>query len=340
MCRGVTGGGRQSPLLVLRLLRAGPPGLPEPQHLCGGARCDLSAAPAPSALSAGSGTGAQMAAAANLPAPPSPRPPPRPARPRAPPPRPRAPPVPAPLVPAPPLSRPCRPTRGRAKPERASRAQPLSEFPMCALPHASRLRCSSHAALAGRVPGRRVCDPSRGSTFSRLKAWSHRFNGGMAGFSRDPAVRAAELNSPAEGLQLLSRVPFEGLGPEVLRERKNPEWKPGPGVAPLCGAGNGKIQPYAAAHFTPGLNGHCVQDSPKSQPQGLHSLYLSFSSASKLTPAQSNHFCPLEAPGSSLLLEKAGLVSVLTLQLVGLSEPQSPPFYEAALVPNPTSRMK
>lgn len=35
VCRGVTGGGRQSPLLVLRLLRAGPPGLPEPQHLCG-----------------------------------------------------------------------------------------------------------------------------------------------------------------------------------------------------------------------------------------------------------------------------------------------------------------
>jgi len=35
VCGGVTGGGRQSPLLVLRLLRAGPPGLPEPQHLCG-----------------------------------------------------------------------------------------------------------------------------------------------------------------------------------------------------------------------------------------------------------------------------------------------------------------
>lgn len=52
-------------------------------------------------------------------------------------------------------------------------------------------------------------------------------------------------------------------------------------------------------HF-PGLSGHCVQTSPS--PRGLHSLYLNSSSASKLTPAQSNPFCP----GGSWLSLAAG----------------------------------
>lgn len=175
--------------------RAGPSGLHGPQSLCRlrDARRDLCAALAPSALSARPRTGAQIAAAANLPAPPSRLPPslsPGPARPRAPPPRPRARPcLRAPRPRAAP-SLPCWPARPSGARARASCA-PLAAGAPGVIPYLHALDSVLHSAVpAGRVhrpaaQGRRIRGPSGGSTFNRLKAWSHRFNGGMAGFSRD-----------------------------------------------------------------------------------------------------------------------------------------------------------
>lgn len=183
---GGRGRGRRAvtrPLLRRRLLRAGPPELHRPAAApLRAARCDLPAALAPSALSARPGTCAQIAAAADLPAPPSSLPPsrfpgrPAPARPRRghAPTRARAR-ARAPLVPAQPEA--CPTDLGFLRPSRCTRPR------VRPCPHASDPAALLHPTR-GKRPGpagqdRSICDLSGGSTFNRLKAWSHRFNGGV-----------------------------------------------------------------------------------------------------------------------------------------------------------------
>lgn len=160
------------------------------------ARNDLPAALAPSALSAWPGTCAQIAAAANLPAPPSPVAPSLPPSLSSAGPPPRAPaaatrpPVPArpssPFTPEPALlARATDPSPGSSESCIPAAVRAPSARPRLPPPHPPNSDpLTTLCPVSGNCLRQSHIRLFWGSTFNRLKAWSHRFNGGMAGFCR------------------------------------------------------------------------------------------------------------------------------------------------------------
>lgn len=250
------------------------------------ARCDLSAALPRSALSAGSRTSAQIAAAANLPAPPS-----LPLSPsgRPAPARRRGGHAPAgacaPLVPAPPGVCPAG-LRGRAEPGCARPApQPRSEFPMCA-----RVQRSDRVVLicntCGKSPG-------------------------------PPRLREGA------GVTILGARPSTGVRPGITGLMV--EWQV---------SAEARVEGRGAEPTQQGLQLPSRVLGKRRRGQDLSSQPLREKCLCSSSPGRAlpfSHSCTIQSFLSGRLLarfccqNKAGLVSILTLQLVGLSEPLSPP---------------
>lgn len=143
-------------------------------------------------------------------------------------------------------------------------------------------------------------------------------------------VAAAPFKSP--------RGEIRSPAPDRMKGRESPcslSENLGP-VAQLSGAENGRTKPPAATYFSSlGQAGTVCRQAPSSSPQGQLSLYLDSSAGWEAHPCTKS-FLSCRPLALSCCREKAGkLVSILTLQLVGLSEPQFSPLGMVLGYPTP-----